>query len=333
MTTSAAIPSLLVLRDHGLGDLLTAQPALHGLRRHFPKHDLVVTCPSWLVPLAAYLGTADRIVCEPFDVAGADPSDHQRIDHVLLENIRRTVPRADVLVSLRTPGPELLPIVTAYSPRQLVSYRYAPIEATHLFPELDFSDHILKRWDRLLSVVGVALRDEDLYAQMQPPDTHRRFTIVHAGAGSPSRRWPVRRWSAVVRFLEFSGHRVLLTGSAAESERVGRIRRAAGLPVGRDRAGRTPVLELAAYVAGARLVVSADSGLSHLATTFRTPAVTLFGPVSPAWWGPPAGHPRHKTLWTGRHGDNYASRLDPGLAEIQVDAVIGAIEELQAEGV
>ncbi|MGH9348126.1 MAG: glycosyltransferase family 9 protein [Vicinamibacterales bacterium] len=338
MTEHAATPTLLVLRHHGLGDLVTAQPALRGLRRHFSAHRLVVTCPSWLVPLAEHLRTGDDLVSErsgttPGADAAFDPSDHQRVDDALLGNVLTTIRTADVLVSLRTPGPEILPIVHTLAPRVLVSYRYSAIEATGRYPELDFSDHILTRWRRLLAGIGVAVRDEEMYATLVPPESHRGFTVVHIGAGSPSRLWPVERWSTVVGHLEAAGHRVLLSGTRREAARVAHVRRRAGLSAERDRSGALDIMELAQLVAGARLVVCGDTGISHLATAFRRPAVTLFGPVPPAWWGPPLGNPQHRTLWTGRTGDNYAARTDPGLLEISAEQVLHTIDELQAEGV
>jgi ADP-heptose:LPS heptosyltransferase len=332
-----ARPNLLVLRHHGLGDLLTVQPALRGLRRSFPEHLLTVTCPSWLVPLAEYFQTADQLVSE---VGGnglcaetvVDPSCHQRVDAALLNNVLRTVPEVDILVSLRTPGPELVQVVEAVSPRLIVSYRYSELAATTSYPELDFSDHILVRWRRLLSTIGVNLRDEDIYAELSPPQSHRGFTVIHIGAGSPSRLWPVERWCRVVRYLESTGHRVVLTGSRSESPRVEQVCRRSGLPPERDWSGKTDIMELAQLVAGARLVLCTDTGISHLATTFRRPAITLFGPIPPAWWGPPPGNPQHRTLWTGRIGDSYSSRSDPGLMEISVASVLQVIAELHREG-
>ena len=84
-------------------------------------------------------------------------------------------------------------------------------------------------------------------------------------------------------------------------------------------------------VAGARLVVCADTGVSHLATALKRPALTLFGPVPPAWWGPPGGNPQHRTVWTGRTGDTYAGQPDPGLMEISAATVIGIIDRMHAE--
>ncbi len=338
MTTGAARPRVLVLRHHGLGDLMTVQPALHALRRRFFGHALVVTCPSWLVPLAAHLGTADQLVSEmsaraPRGPTRVDPSRHQRVDAALLANVLAEVQGVDVLVSLRTPGPELMALVRTLAPRLFVSYRCDGLPVTAAFPELDFNDHILTRWRRLLGAVGIDQRDADLYADMAVPDSRRGFTVVHIGAGSPARLWPLARWVEVIGHLEATGHRVVLTGSIDEVPRVAEACRRAGLPADRNRSGSSDIMDLAHLVAGARLVVCVDTGVSHLATAFRRPAVTLFGPVPPAWWGPPPGNPRHRCLWTGRTGDNYGSATDPGLMEISVECVLRTIDDLHGEGV
>jgi hypothetical protein len=55
----------------------------------------------------------------------------------------------------------------------------------------------------------------------------------------------------------------------------------------------------------------------------------LFGPVSPAEWGPPPGSP-HLTLWSGRLGDPHRDEPDPGLLEIEPRAVIAALDALAA---
>jgi ADP-heptose:LPS heptosyltransferase len=109
---------------------------------------------------------------------------------------------------------------------------------------------------------------------------------------------------------------------------------AAGLGEEAVLAGRTTTLELAAVVAGARVVVSGDTGMAHLATAYRRPSVVLFGPVSPALWGPPAragqgGGPLHVVLWHGDGtGDPWGTELDPALARITVDEVTAALDSL-----
>jgi ADP-heptose:LPS heptosyltransferase len=93
-------------------------------------------------------------------------------------------------------------------------------------------------------------------------------------------------------------------------------------------AGRTTSLELAAVVAAARVVVSGDTGVAHLATAYRRPSVVLFGPVSPTLWGPPP-RPQHVVLWHGDGtGDPWGTELDPALARITVDEVTDALDIL-----
>jgi ADP-heptose:LPS heptosyltransferase len=93
-------------------------------------------------------------------------------------------------------------------------------------------------------------------------------------------------------------------------------------------AGRTDLADLAALVAGARLVVCGDTGVAHLASAYATPSVVLFGPVSPALWGPPVDGP-HITLWRGGHpGDPWAERPDPSLLLVDADDVIEHAERL-----
>ena len=58
--------------------------------------------------------------------------------------------------------------------------------------------------------------------------------------------------------------------------------------------------------------------------------VVLFGPVSPAEWGPPAERTRHRAIWAGASGDPHAERPDPGLLAITVPEVLDALERLPA---
>jgi Glycosyltransferase family 9 (heptosyltransferase) len=107
--------------------------------------------------------------------------------------------------------------------------------------------------------------------------------------------------------------------------------RAAGLSGESLLAGRTGLAELATMVAGASLVISNDTGVAHLAVAFGTPSVTLFGPVSPALWGPPPDARRHLVLWKGsgaRPGDAHGSRADPRLLRIETTEVLNAARRL-----
>ena len=104
----------------------------------------------------------------------------------------------------------------------------------------------------------------------------------------PARRWPPERFAAVARELRRRGHPVVVTGSAAERPLAQRVAAAAGLPPEAVLAGRTPLRELCALVAGAHLVVSADTGIAHLATAYGTPLGGDLRPGAAVALGPAA---------------------------------------------
>jgi hypothetical protein len=78
MTRQRRTPRLLILRARGLGDLLTAVPALRALATAFPGHRRLLAAPPALTPLAVLSGAVHDVVpttpMRPLDLrlAGCD---------------------------------------------------------------------------------------------------------------------------------------------------------------------------------------------------------------------------------------------------------------------
>jgi ADP-heptose:LPS heptosyltransferase len=305
-------PLLVALRPLGLGDLLTAVPALRALARSFPGHERVLVTTSAVAPLARHAALADRVV-----------------DGIPLAPLPASLHGAEVVVNLHGRGPQSHRVALAARPHRLVAFANA--DAGVVGPTWRADEHEVARWCRLLSDSGIPADAADL-AVPPPPQPAPRVaagaTLVHPGAAAPARRWPVERWGAVVRTEVAAGRRVVVTGGPDEVELA---RAVAGdlVPPEAVLAGRTDVLELAAVVAAAGRVVCGDTGVAHLATALGRPSVVLFGPVPPAEWGPPP-QPRHVALWAGRRGDPLAGAPDAGLLALGVDDVVAALERLPA---
>ncbi|MGS2617218.1 glycosyltransferase family 9 protein, partial [Micromonospora sp. LZ34] len=194
-------------------------------------------------------------------------------------------------------------------------------------------EHEIHRWCRLLTWYDIPTDPTDLALRRPPPDgVPTGVSIVHPGAKAAQRRWPPPRFAQVARELTGRGHRVVVTGSPGERRIAAEVARLAGLPDDAVLAGRTDLGDLAALVAYARLVVSGDTGVAHLATGYRTPSVVLFGPVSPARWGPPPGRPWHRVIWAGPVERAAAAGDDaphPALAALDVPQVLAAVDRVQ----
>ncbi|MEV7330333.1 glycosyltransferase family 9 protein [Micromonospora sp. NPDC093244] len=305
---------ILVLRALGVGDLVTAVPALRALRAAYPGRELALAAPAWLAPLVDLVGGVDRLV----DTDGLDRP--VRVG---------SAPR--VAVNLHGRGPGSHRLLAATRPGRLLAF--ANQEAGFpAGPEWVEREHEVDRWCRLLSWYGIPADRADLgLRRPEPAGLPTGATLLHPGSKIPAKRWPADRFAALARALTDQGHRVLLTGSADERAIAVRVADDAGLPAEAVLAGRTDLGALAALVAGARLVVSGDTGVAHVATAYGTPSVVLFGPVPPALWGPPPDRPRHRVLWAGEMDwpswDGVGSH--PMLAALGLDEVLAAVAEVE----
>jgi ADP-heptose:LPS heptosyltransferase len=300
---------ILVLRALGLGDLLTALPALRAIRRGHPDEHLALATSAWLAPLVDHVGIVDELVTVDELAPIAYPSS------------------PDVAVNLHGRGPQSTRLLLDLDPTRVVAFAHPDVPDTAGMPAWTAHEHEVDRWCRLVSAAGWPADPTELDVVPPPPAAGLEgVTVIHPGASSPARQWPVERWAAVARRELDAGREVVVTGSSAEVPLARAVAASAGIDPGRVLAGRTDVLELAAVVAAAGRVACGDTGVAHLATALGTRSVVLFGPVPPSEWGPPPERPQHHALWAGRTGDPHAPHTDAGLLAIDVDDVTSLLE-------
>ncbi|WP_338785547.1 glycosyltransferase family 9 protein [Streptomyces sp. DG1A-41] len=308
-------PRLLVLRALGLGDLLAGVPALRALRRAYPRHELVLAAPAELGPVAEATGVVDRLL--PASAPGRG----------VPRSLDWTGPPPDVAVDLHGNAPPSHRLLMGLRPLKLLAFAHPDtpeIDGPPWYPE----EHERDRWCRLLQSYGIDADPGDVcLPRPRTASPAPGAVVLHPGAGSPARCWPVERYATVADQLRARGLRVVVTGGADESDLVARLVKQAGLPDTDVFGGGLPFGRLSALVADAYAVISGDTGIAHLAVAHATRSVTLFGPVAPSRWGPPPS-PRHRALWYGPEGDPHGRRPDPALLRITPDDVLRAVDEL-----
>jgi ADP-heptose:LPS heptosyltransferase len=324
-TAASALPPVLVLRALGLGDALTAVPALRGLRRLFPRRRLVLAAAGEAPELLRTCGIVDGVV-PTTDLFGPPPG-------IGLG--------PHIAVNLHGSGPHSHRLLAAAGPRRILGYA-CPLFSPH-GPRWDDAEHDVRRWARLVDAAAArrgrrpVCRAADLRLPLPPtapPDQSDElrlprggYAVLHPGASSGARRWPARRWARLAAELEARQVPVVLTGGPAERALTAGVAGTAGLPASRCTAGELALPALAALIAGAALLVCGDTGVAHLGTALGTPSVLLFGPVPPSRWGPLADPELHTVLWHGAglgEGDPHAEHCDPALLRITVDEVLAA---------
>jgi ADP-heptose:LPS heptosyltransferase len=171
------------------------------------------------------------------------------------------------------------------------------------------------------------------------------YAVLHPGASTPLKQWPVRNWRQLARTVEETGRKVVWSAGPGEEALIRSID-----PEGRyvSYAGRLGTPQLWRLIAGADLLVCVDTGVAHLAKLTGTRAVCLYGPGSPVlvgrgefWRDAPfqevtvADYPcrdqrilfRREIAWVRRCGRTLRECARPGCMEaIGIDEVLSALD-------
>ena len=135
-----------------------------------------------------------------------------------------------------------------------------------------------------------------------------RYYVFSPGAEyGPAKRWPPQHFAELATHLDWP---VVLLGSGKEKELCSHIANVANATAPghcRDLSGRTTLDQALAVIAGAKALVSNDSGLMHVAAAFSVPQVAIFGSSSPLHT-PPLSDAAH-VIWL-KQDASYQPPLD-----------------------
>jgi heptosyltransferase-2 len=105
----------------------------------------------------------------------------------------------------------------------------------------------------------------------------KTLIAVFPGSAWATKKWTTDGFISLCEKLSDAGFQVVLLGSAEEATVCGQIQ--AKCPSILNLAGQYSLMQTLELLKSSRLVISNDSGGSHLASLTNTPALTLFGPT------------------------------------------------------
>lgn len=301
----------------GIGDLLCAVPALRALRSALPEARLVlVGLPGNLWFLKRFGTYLDGLVEFP----GYPGIPERAFDAPRFDAFMASVHQApfDLAIQMHGSGLASNPFTALLGARATAGFylpgQYCPDPETFLpYPahEPEVRRHLL-----LLEHLGVPLEGEDLEFPINEGDrcelqalaegTALRpgsYVCLHPGASIVARRWSAEGFAALGDRLSEEGFDVVITGTQSERTVAGEVsermkRRSL------DLSGHTSLGGLAALIAGARLLVCNDTGVSHLAAALDVPSVVVFTASDPERWAP-LNRARHRVL------QSWSAELNP----------------------
>jgi heptosyltransferase-3 len=239
----------LVIRPGAIGDFIVSLPAIECLR----ADRFEVWTASQNVPLVRFADRARAIASTGLDLLSVtDPPPH------LLDELRRF---DSIVCWYGSNRPEF---------RAAVANLGLPFTFLDALPPAGAGIHATDFY--LEQVRTIAACDSDGVPRIPCAAAPGNYAVIHPFSGSARKNWPLEKFRQLARSLERVMPVCWCTGPDDPAI---------------DGAVRIDDLyELACWLAGARLYIGNDSGITHLAAAVGTPVLALFGPTDPAVWAP-----------------------------------------------
>ena len=261
--------NLLIIHQGALGDFILTFPAITRLQKYYKPID--VLCQSQPGKLARALGIVENSY--PAESAYVASLFSNQIDPritAILEQYEKVV-------------------VVTRSERLEQSVNQAAANLCCRFPPKPPADrriHVAKFiLDNLLDCGLIRRSDVTLNALPLPiPDKHlqnSRRVLLHPGAGSVRKRWPLSNFLVLESMLKTAGLKPEFVTGPAERDLAKMLQQSAQTVYVLD-----DLLELLDLIGSAGGYIGNDSGASHLAAYCGLPTTVIFGPADPERWTP-----------------------------------------------
>ena len=278
----------LVVRLGSLGDLVHTLPAVSAIRRAHPDAEI-----DWLVDAAhvdflSLVPVIDRLVVL-----------RDRTARGWLA-VRRELQTRGYDVALDFQGLlKSAALARLSGARRVVGFDRGALRERSAAPfyteRVDVGEgrHVIEKNLRLAAILGASptpvefpLRDVDSAAlSALRAQGVSSMALLNCGAAWPNKRWPPERFGALAKWLRdrYDLTSVVLWGPGEREIADVIVAASAATAVA---APATGLRDLVALSRAARLMVSGDTGPTHIAAAVGTPVVALFGPTSPGRNGP-----------------------------------------------
>jgi heptosyltransferase-2 len=282
---------ILVVAPSWIGDTILAQPLLTLLKQHNPGTRIEVLAADWSAPLLGRMAEVDAVIVNPFR--------HGEFGFGARRALGRRLASADFSVAYVLPNSwksALIPFFAGIPQR--IGYqgesRYLLLNERR---RLDTVSHpqLVQRYAALAGPLPASLPRPNLRSTPEQQQAARRALNLPLDAApvifcpgaeyGPAKRWPARHFAELAQLIGAPQNPVWLIGSDKDAV-VGDEIAGAAAGAALNLCGRSTLEQAIDLIAGARFVVSNDSGLMHVAAALERPLVALYGSSSPGYTPP-----------------------------------------------
>jgi lipopolysaccharide heptosyltransferase II len=279
----AGTSSFLIIRPGGIGDAVLLTPAIKVLRRAYPEATIDLLAERRNAGIFSMVPEVDKVF-------------HYDSPRELVGVLGR---RYDFVIDTEQ-WHRLSAVVSRFTTASL-SIGYATNERSRLFTHhIPYSQDEYEAISFLNLLIPLGIDEDAAFPAsfLSVSDTAEQrtesllgefsgksFVTLFPGGSIPIRRWGVERFKLLSGILNAKGIPVVVVGGK-EDVVAGDNILAVKYGLNLNLTGKTSIIETAAVINKATLLVSGDSGILHIGVGLGKPTVSLFGPGIAKKWAP-----------------------------------------------
>jgi ADP-heptose:LPS heptosyltransferase len=275
-----AVRNLLVMRLDNLGDVIMTSPALRAIKTYLPRTKLTLMASPSGATVAPLLPWVDqvlpwRVVWQDLGHLGFDPEREWQ----LIETLKTHQFDAAIIFTSfsQSPHPAGLACALAGIPLRLGESKEVDMDTlTHAIPPASDDIHQVDRNLRLLEWIGFPVENRRMELVIPATKPADPYLLLNPWTSCAARNYPTDRFAEAARQLsQQTGWPVVLTGVAKDQDRAAPLLDILGSRAV-NRIGQTSLTELVTLVDQARLVLTNNTSVMHIADATQTPMVVMF---------------------------------------------------------
>ncbi|MBK7665648.1 MAG: lipopolysaccharide heptosyltransferase II [Sterolibacteriaceae bacterium] len=286
---------ILIVAPSWIGDTIIAQPLFMRLVERNPGCRIDVLAQPWVAPVLRAMPQIAEVIESPLR--------HGRFDLRLRWQLARRLAAGrydEAIVLPNSWKSALMPFLAGIGVRTgfVGESRHGLLNRLHRLDIIKLPRQV-DRYAQLAQTPGEALRLPLQQPRLTRDPARETATLAALGLAlarepvvfcpgaeyGPAKRWPADYYAELARALAARNHAIWLLGSAADAPVAEQIVAGSG-GAAQSLCGRTSLAQALDLIGTARLVVTNDSGLMHVAAALGTPLVALYGSSSPDYTPP-----------------------------------------------
>lgn len=336
------VSRIAIFRALYLGDMLCIIPTVRAVRKAYPRAQIYLVGLPWQKD---FVSRFPHYFDEFIEFPGWPGLPEQALNTERIAKFLNEIQRYefDLILQMQGNGTITNTLCMLWNGRKVCGLRrngeYCPDEA--LFPISEDGEHEVLRFLKLADALAIPRQGTHLEFPVTESENSSfqklaetyalerdEYICIHPGARDVRRRWPVENFALIANEMTADGYTVVLTGSREEKSLLNELQnKISGNVINTvETFGHLTAGELACVIKNSRLIVSNDTGVSHIAAALRVPSIILFSRYSDINRWRPLNVERHLTIESERAQNTaYVLRCIRNKLQAQNNTTVDAI--------